>query len=44
MIRELADLKRALYPADDRIIRLCTLTPQRTVRVEWHHRDAEVTN
>ncbi len=44
MIGELVDLKRVLYPADDRIIRLCALTPQRTVRVEWHHCDAGGTN
>jgi hypothetical protein len=44
MIQELVDLKRALYPADDRIIRLCALTPQQTVRVEWHHRGMEGTN
>jgi hypothetical protein len=44
MIQELVDLKRALYPADDRIIRLCALTPQQTVRVEWHHRGVEGTN
>ena len=44
MISELVALKRALYPADDRIITLCALTPQHTVRVEWHHRDAEGTN
>jgi len=44
MIQELVDLKRALYPADDRLIRLCPLTPQQTVRVEWHHRGAESTN
>jgi hypothetical protein len=44
MIQELVNLKRALYPADDRIIRLCALTPQQTVRVEWHHRGAEGTN
>jgi hypothetical protein len=44
MIGELVDRKRALYPADDRIIRLCALTPQKTVRVEWHHRDTEATN
>jgi hypothetical protein len=44
MIGELVDLKRALYPADNRIIRLCALTPQKTVRVEWHHRDAKGTN
>jgi len=44
MIQELVGLKRALYPADDRIIRLCALTPQQTVRVEWHHRGVEGTN
>ena len=44
MIQELVNLKRALYPADDRIIRLCALTPQQTVRVEWHHRGVEGTN
>jgi hypothetical protein len=44
MIQELVDLKRALYPADDRIIRLCALTPQQTVRVEWHHRGMEGAN
>jgi hypothetical protein len=44
MIQELVNLKRALYPADDRIIRLCALNPQQTVRVEWHHRGVEGTN
>jgi hypothetical protein len=44
MIQELADLKRALYPDDHRISRLCALTPQQTVRVEWHHRGVEGTN
>jgi hypothetical protein len=44
MIRELVAFKRALYPADDRIITLCALTPQHTVRVEWHHRDAKGAN
>lgn len=44
MIQELVGVKLALYPADDRIIRLCALTPQQTVRVEWHHRGAEGTN
>ena len=44
MIQELVDLKRALHPADDRIIRLCALTPQQTVRVEWHHRGMEGAN
>lgn len=44
MIQELVDLKRTLYPADDRIISLCALTPQQTVRVEWHHRGVEGAN
>ena len=44
MIQELIAVKRALYPTDDRIIRLCALTPQQTVRVEWHHRGVEGTN
>jgi hypothetical protein len=44
MIQELVDLKRALYPANDRIIQLCAMTPWQTVRVEWHHRDMEGTN
>jgi len=44
MIQELVDLKKALHPADDRIIRLCALTPQQTVRVEGHHRGMEGRN
>jgi hypothetical protein len=44
MIQEIMDLKLSLYPSDDRIIRLCALTPQQTVRVEWHHRDIEGPN
>jgi hypothetical protein len=44
MIQELVDVKRALYPANDRIIQLCALTPQQTVRVEWHHRGMEGAN
>jgi hypothetical protein len=44
MIQELVGLKRALYPADDRIIGLCALTPQRAVRVVWHHRGMEGAN
>ena len=44
MIQEFIDLKRALYPADDRVILLCALTPQQTVRVEWHHKGAEARN
>ncbi len=44
MIQQLVTLKRALDPGDDRIISLCAMTPQQTVRVEWHHRDVEGTN
>jgi hypothetical protein len=44
MIEELVKLKLALHPGDDRIIELCALTPQHTVRVEWHHRGAEGAN
>src|ERR1017187_6535282 len=35
LIQELMNLKLALYPADDRIIRLCAITERKTVRVEW---------
>ena len=44
MIQELTDLKLALYPTDDRMIRLCGITPRGTVRVEWHHRGVEGVN
>jgi hypothetical protein len=44
LIQELTKLKLALYPNDDRIIRLCRLTPRRTVRVERHHRGIEGVN
>ena len=44
LIQELTKLKRALYPTDDRIIRLCGLTERQTVRVEWHHRGIEGVN
>ncbi len=44
MIQQLVTLKRALDPGDDRIISLCAMTSQQTVRVEWHHRDVEGTN
>ena len=44
LIQELMNLKLALYPADDRIIRLCGITERNTVRVEWHHRGVEGVN
>ena len=44
LIQELMHLKLALYPADDRIIRLCGITEHKTVRVEWHHRGIEGVN
>jgi hypothetical protein len=44
LIQELTKLKLALYPTDDRIIRLCGLTERQTVRVEWHHRGVEGVN
>jgi hypothetical protein len=44
LIQELMHLKLALYPVDDRIIRLCGITERKTVRVEWHHRGVEGVN
>jgi hypothetical protein len=44
MIQELTKLKLALYPADDRIIRVCGITAENNVHVEWHHRGIEGTN
>jgi hypothetical protein len=44
LIQELMNLKLALYPADDRIIRLCGITERKTVRVELHHRGVEGVN
>ena len=44
LIQELTKLKLALYPTDDRIIRLCGLTERQTVHVEWHHRGIEGMN
>lgn len=36
IIQDLMKLKGIRYPTDDRIIRLCGLTAENTVRVEWH--------
>ena|ERR1035438_7775165 len=44
MIQELMNLKLALHPDDDRIIRLCGITERKTVRVEWYHRGTEGVN
>ena len=44
LIQELAELKLALHPTDDRIIYLCGLTERRTVRVEWRRRGIEGVN
>jgi len=44
LIQELVNLKLALYPTDDRIIRLCGITERKTVRVEWHHPGVEGVN
>ena|ERR1035437_554366 len=44
LIQELMNLKLALYPANDRIIRLCGITERKTVRVEWHHRGIKGVN
>jgi hypothetical protein len=44
LIQELMNLKLALHPADDRIIRLCGITERKTVRVEWYHRGVEGVN
>ena len=38
LIQNLAKLKATRYPSDDRIIRVCGLTAENSVRVEWHHR------
>src|ERR1035441_5278449 len=44
MIQELVKLKSTRYPADDRIIRVCGITAENNVHVEWHHRGIEGTN
>jgi hypothetical protein len=44
MIQELLNLKQALYPTDDRIIRVCGTTAESNVHVQWHHRGVEGTN
>jgi hypothetical protein len=44
MIQELGKLKAIRYPDDDRIIRVCGLTAQNKVHVEWHYMDMAGTN
>ena len=44
LIQDLVKLKATRYPTDDRIIRVCGLTPEHKVHVEWHHRGVEGTN
>jgi len=44
LIQELTKLKRARYPTDNRIIRVCGLTAESKVHVEWHQRGVEGMN
>ena len=44
LIQELVKIKSTRYPKDDRFIRVCGLTPENNVHVEWHHRGSEGTN
>jgi hypothetical protein len=44
IIQDLMTLKAMRYPADDQIIRVCGITPENNVHVEWHHRGIEGTN
>ena len=44
LIQELVKIKVMRHSADDRIIRVCGLTADNNVRVEWHQRGIEVTN
>jgi hypothetical protein len=44
VIQDLVKLKSTRYPKDDRIIRVCGITPENSVHVEWHHRGIEGTN
>ena len=44
LIQDLVKLKATRYPTDDRIIRICGLTAEHKVHVEWHHRGSEGTN
>ena len=44
IIQDLMKLKATRYPTDDRIVRVCGITPENNVHVEWHHRGIEGTN
>jgi hypothetical protein len=44
LIQDLVKLNATRYPTDDRIIRVCGITAENNVHVEWHHRGIEVTN
>ena len=44
LIQDLVKLKATCYPTDDRIIRVCGITPENNVHVEWHHWGIEGTN
>ena len=44
LIQELVKIKVMRHSADDRIIRVCGLTADNNVRVEWHQRGIEGTN
>jgi hypothetical protein len=44
IIQDLVKFKGTRYPKDDRIIRVCGITAENNVHVEWHHRGIEGTN
>jgi hypothetical protein len=44
LIQDLVKIKAARFSADDRFIRVCGLTAESNVHVEWHHRGIEGTN
>ena len=44
LLQDLVKLKATRYPKDDRIIRVCGITAENNVHVEWHHRGIEGTN
>ena len=44
LIQDLVKIKSTRYPTDDRIIRVCGITAENNVHVEWHHRGIEGTN
>jgi hypothetical protein len=44
LLQDLVKLKVTRYPKDDRIIRVCGITAENNVHVEWHHRGIEGRN